>query len=113
MTIVGKTSEGFLISRISQAGPNPYSEAARPTITFTDFKHAVEEVVSVEIEAEVGDAGAFVAHNAGLVTATKVLTVMVTANSAAPADADVLRELLVGDAINLSTKNIIATAIGR
>jgi hypothetical protein len=113
MTIVGKTSEGFLISRITQAGPNPYDATGRPIITFNDFKHRVEEVLSVEIEAEVGDAGAFLAHNAGLVAATRVMTVMVTANAAAPADADVLRELVVGDAINLSTKNIIATAIGR
>ena len=113
MVIVGKTFEGFLISRVAQAGPNPYDATARPTIVFNDFKQSVESIVSLEIEAVVGDAGAFVAHNAGLVAATRTLTVMVTGEDATQVDGAPHRELVVGDAVNLSNKNFVAVAIGR
>ena len=113
MAIIGKTAEGFLISRIVQAGPNPYNEGARPTIVFNDFKHRVEEVISVEITALVGDAGAFVAHNAGLVAATRTMTVMVTGEDATDVDGSPHRELVNGDSVDLSDKNFVAVAMGR
>ena len=113
MTIIGKTADGFLISRITQAGPNPYDATGRPTIVFNDFKHRVEEILSVEITAVVGDAGGFVAHQAGLVAATRTLTLMVTGEDATDIDGAPHRELVVGDAVKLSGKNFVATAIGR
>lgn len=113
MVVIGKTAEGFLISRTTQAGPNPYDAAARPTVVFDDFKHRVEEIVSVEITALVADSGAFLAHNAGLVAATRTMTFMVTGEDAAVSDGAPNRELVSGDTVDLSGKQLIAVAIGR
>ena len=113
MVVIGKTDEGFLISRIQQAGPNPYDATSRPTIVFNDFKHRVEEVISVEITALVADNGAFLAHNAGLVAATRTMTLMVTAEDNTDVDGAPHREVVSGDSVDLSGKNFVAIAIGR
>ena len=115
MTIVGQLPGGFLVSRVSQAGPGTpgpvYNPAARPTIVFTDFRQSVEAVLSIEIEALPGDLGAFVAHNAGLTDRT--LTVMVTGEDASQVNGAPHRELLLADAVDLANKNFVAVAIGR
>ncbi len=118
MTIVGRIPGGFLVSQVTQAvvnagaGAPNYNPANRPTIDFSDFKQAVEAVISLQIEAEVGDGGAFVAH-AVTPLVGRTLTVMVTGEDAAVADGAVFRELQLADAVDLSTKNIVAVAIGR
>ena len=115
MTIVGQMPGGFLVSRISQAGPGTpgpvYNPAARPTIVFTDFSQAIEAVLSISIEALPGDGGAYVAHDAGFTGRT--LTVMVTGEDASDVNGAVHRELQFADSIDLANKNFVAVAIGR
>ena len=111
MAIIGRLDNGLLLVRESVAGPNPYNQGARPTIVFNDLQQSVEAVLSVYVEALGADAGAYVSHNAGV--SGRSLTVMVTGEDATDVDGAVHRELLVGDGVDLSTKNLVAVAVGR
>lgn len=105
MPIVGKFADGRLLVRETAAGPNPYDATARPTLTFNDLQQSVEAVLSVQIDS------GHLAREFSVVG--RVLTIAVHAVDNTPAtDGEAFREIVVGDAEDLSGTNITALAVG-